>query len=183
MGGDAAATKNPGESRGFLLAVVSLIGMALLRCAGGLCLTSRRAKRFFTRMRGKHQAPPESSPARLSVGRALGPMPFPANVPRPRCGLLLYFASKGMGPSARPTDQRQKAWLRLARERPERRLCPIHTPQAPPRPTRDSVAFTLRRPLHKKALLRWEKSQKKTRPRYSGSRARRDSLEKLRRRS
>ncbi|MCS4234375.1 hypothetical protein, partial [Stenotrophomonas sp. BIGb0135] len=25
------------------------------------------------------------------------PMPFPANVPRPLRGLLLYFASKGMG--------------------------------------------------------------------------------------
>ena len=35
-------------------------------------------------------------------------MPFPANVPRPLRGLLLYFASKGMGPSARPTDRRAK---------------------------------------------------------------------------
>ncbi len=34
-----------------------------------------------------------------------GPMPFPANVPRPRCGLLLYFASKGMGALTRATGR------------------------------------------------------------------------------
>jgi len=32
-------------------------------------------------------------------------MPFPANVPRPRCGLLLYFASKGMGALTRATGR------------------------------------------------------------------------------